>query len=61
MLNDEILERIFSDKEMQMIPIGAQSTAVTVFGRILEEIKEENPYADISTLLSGTYAGVSGD
>lgn len=51
MLNDEILEKIFSDKEMQTIPIGCQSTAVTVFGKILEKIVEENKYATISELL----------
>lgn len=52
MLKDEILERIFANKEMQKIPIGCQSTAVSVFEQVLEEIKEENPYADLSTLLS---------
>lgn len=52
MLNDNILERIFANKEMQTIPIGCQSTAVSVFEQILEEIKEENPYADLSTILS---------
>lgn len=52
MLKDEILERIFANKEMQTIPIGCQSTAVSVFEQVLEEIKEENPYADLSTLLS---------
>lgn len=38
MFSDEILERIFSDKEMQKIPIGAQSTAVSVIERVLEEM-----------------------
>ena len=52
MLKDEILEKIFSNKEMQMIPIGCQSTAVSVFEQVLEELKEENPYATISDLLS---------
>ena len=52
MLNDEILERIFANKEMQKIPIGTQATAVSVFEHVLEEIKEENPYATISDLLS---------
>lgn len=37
MFSDEILERIFADKEMQKIPIGTQSTAVEVISRILEE------------------------
>ena len=52
MLNDNILERIFANKEMQTIPIGCQSTAVSVFEQVLEEIREENPYADLSTILS---------
>ena len=52
MLKDEILEKIFSNKEMQMIPIGCQSTAVSVFENVLEELRKENPYATISALLS---------
>ena len=52
MLKDEILEKIFSNKEMQMIPIGCQSTAVSVFEQVLEDIRKENPYANISDLLS---------
>lgn len=38
MFSDEILEKIFADKEMQTIPIGAQSTAVSVIERVLEEM-----------------------
>ena len=52
MLKDEILEKIFSSKEMQMIPIGCQSTAVSAFEDVLEELRKENPYANISDLLS---------
>lgn len=52
MLKDEILEKIFSNKEMQMIPIGCQSTAVSVFEDVLEELRKENPYANLSDLLS---------
>ena len=52
MLKDEILEKIFSNKEMQMIPIGCQSTAVSVFEQVLEDIRKENPYADISELFA---------
>lgn len=52
MLKDEILEKIFANKEMQMIPIGCQSTAVSVFEDVLEELGKENPYATISDLLS---------
>lgn len=52
MLKDEILEKIFSNPEMQTIPIGCQSTAVNVFEQTLEQLKEEQPYATISELLS---------
>ena len=52
MLKDEILEKIFSNKEMQKIPIGCQSTAVSVFEYVLEELRKENPYANISDILS---------
>ena len=52
MLNDEILEKIFANKEMQTIPIGCQSTAVTVFEDVLEELRKENHYANISDILS---------
>ena len=52
MLKDEILEKIFSNKEMQKIPIGCQSTAVSVFEDVLEEIKEEKPYVNVSELLA---------
>lgn len=50
MFKDEILERIFSNREMQMIPAGCQSTAVNVFQDVLEQIKEENPYEYVSAL-----------
>lgn len=52
MLKDEILERIFANKEMQTIPIGCQSTAVSVFEDVLEELRKESPYATLSELFS---------
>ena len=52
MLKDEILEKIFSNKEMQMIPIGCQSTAVSVFEQVLEDFRKENPFATLSELLT---------
>lgn len=52
MLSDKFLERIFSDKEMQTIPLGTQSTAISVVERVLEQIKEGNPYASLSELFS---------
>lgn len=52
MFSDEILEKIFSDREMKTIPVGCQSTAISVIERILDDIKEKNPYVTISELLS---------
>ena len=52
MLKDEILEKIFSNKEMQTIPIGTQATAVSVFENMLEELRKENPYATVSELFA---------
>lgn len=52
MFSDEVLERIFSDKEIQTIPIGTQATAVNAVERVLEQIKEECPYASLSDLFS---------
>lgn len=52
MFRDDLLEKIFSDKEMQKIPIGTQATAVSVIERILEQVKEDNPYASLSDILS---------
>lgn len=52
MFTDEILERFFADKEMQKIPIGTQATAVNAVERVLEQIKEEMPYASLSDLFS---------
>lgn len=52
MLNDEILEKIFSNEEMQKIPLGTQATAVSVFEQVLEELKGEKPYANLSELFT---------
>ena len=52
MFKDEFLEKIFAHPEMQKIPIGCQSTAVKVFEEVLDDLREENPYADLSTILS---------
>ena len=52
MFKDEILEMIFSEKEMQKIPIGTQATAVSVFQNVIGKIRKENPDAKLSELLS---------
>lgn len=54
MFNDSILEKIFAHEEMQKIPVGCQSTAVHVFEEILEDILEEKPYEQLSTLFLST-------
>ena len=38
MFSDEILEKIFSDKETQLVPIGYQSTMIKVIENVLEEM-----------------------
>lgn len=43
MFTDEFLERIFSNEEMQKLPVGMQSTVVNAFQDVMEEIKEEYP------------------
>lgn len=52
MFTDEILEKIFADKEMQLLKIGEQSTAVKAIERVLEKEKEKKPYATIAELFS---------
>lgn len=54
MLKDEVLEKIFANKEMKIIPLGCQSTAVNALEQVLEELKEENSYAGLSELFSTT-------
>ena len=60
-MKDEVLERIFAHKEMQKIPLGAQSTAVKAISDVLEQIKEENPYATVSDLFESTDTSSSTD
>lgn len=61
MFRDDVLEKIFSHPEMCKIPLGTQSTAVHVISEILEDIKEENPYATISELFNATNESVSAE
>ncbi len=60
-MKDEVLERIFAHREMQTIPLGAQSTAVKAISEVLEQIKEENPYATLSELFESTDTSSSAD
>ena len=54
MLSNEILEKVFANEEMQTVPIGYQATVVSVFEKVLTEIKEENENATLSAILSDT-------
>lgn len=60
-MRDEILERIFVHPEMQTIPLGCQSTAISVISEILKQIKEENPYVTVSELFESADTGGSAD
>lgn len=52
MFNDAFLQKIFSNEEMQLIPVGFQATAVKVFENELSKLKEENKNATLSAILS---------
>lgn len=52
MLNESLLEKIFADKHIQKLPVAEQTSVADVIERILEEIKEENPYVSISELFN---------
>lgn len=49
---DELLEKILSHKDSHKIPYGCQATMIAVFEECLEMIREVNPYATVSELLS---------
>ena len=51
MLNQELLEKILANEDSHKVPFGCQSTMIHVFENVLEEIKEEKPYATIIDLL----------
>ena len=52
MLSKELLEKILANKDSHKVPFGCQSTMIHVFEDVLEEIKEEKPYAAISELFA---------
>lgn len=59
MLNEKVMEKIFSHKEAKIIPIGYQSMMIDIFGDVLEKWKGEKPYATLSELLDDTESYVS--
>ena len=52
MFKDELLDKIFSNSDMQKIPVGYQSTSVKVFEDVLNDMRGDNPNATISELFS---------
>lgn len=53
-MKDEVLERIFSHPEMQKIPLGSQSTALSAFIDVLKKMVEENSYVTINELFESS-------
>ena len=49
---DELLEKILGHEDSHKIPYGCQATMIAVFEECLEKIREENPYATVTDLLS---------
>lgn len=49
---NDLERRFYSEPETRNIPVGHLSTMKDIFQKILSDIKEENPYATISELLS---------
>lgn len=43
--------RFYSEPETRKIPVGYLSQAKEICQKILNDIKEENPYASVSTIL----------
>lgn len=52
MLSDEILEKIFSHRDLQQLPICMQDKVLKAYTEVLEQVKEENPYGSIHELFS---------
>lgn len=51
-MSDAILEMIFANPHVQRMTCIEQSNLIDVIETILKDIKEVNPYATISELLS---------
>ena len=51
-MSDDLLERILGHEDSHKIPYGCQATMIAVFEECLEKIREENPYATVTDLLS---------
>lgn len=50
MLNEEIIEKYYCNKNIHKIPILFACECLKAIEQVLEEIRKENPYATISEL-----------
>ena len=51
-MSNDLLERILGHEDSHKIPYGCQATMIQVFEECLAQIREENPYATVTDLLS---------
>ena len=51
-MSNDLLERILGHEDSHKIPYGCQATMIAVFEECLKKIREENPYATVTDLLS---------
>ena len=54
MLNDEVLEKILLHPNIREFGLYQQTEIINMFDDVIEQMKEEKPYATISELLSNT-------
>lgn len=50
MFCDKVLDKIYEHPKTRRIPVLFVTECIKVFEDVLEKIKEENPYADLSQL-----------
>lgn len=55
MLSDYILEKIFSNPNVQKMSNTEQSTMIDAVEQLLSDIKEDKPYVTANELLSTAY------
>lgn len=54
MLNDEVLEKILLHPNMRNYCLHQQTEIINIFDDVVQQMKEEKPYATISELLANT-------
>lgn len=54
MLNDEVLEKLLLHPNMREFCLYQQTQIINMFDDVVQQMKEEKPYASISELLSGS-------